>query len=172
MKKHQNISFSQFLKLFPVVELPITLSAESHHTFSKENKPFPQIAIQEFLIPLESEEPDDLTEFIPCFRIPKTGPFHAIVYWKASLMTYEYILVSFNKQGLLIDKKIIAGTKAHGEALAKSVATITEDWEIFMVGGVTDSEDDSNYDPTSSQSLSLELLPTGQIIGTNPTIDN
>ena len=167
MKKETNKNFSHFLKHFPVIELPITLADEDHFTFSRENEPLPAKMIHDFLFPLEKEDPDDLTEYIACFKLPKTGPFHAIVYWKASLLTYEYILVTFNKKGQLIDKKIIAGTKAHNETLVRLVATITEDWEIFVVGGVSNAHDDDRYDPSESQSLNLELLPTGQIVGAN-----
>ena len=165
MKKDTNNNFSHFISHFPEIELPITLGEEDHFTFSKENEPLPAKMTHEFLFPLEKEDPDELTEYIPCFKIPETSPFYAIVYWKASLLTYEYILVTFNQKGQLIDKKIIAGTKAHGETLVRTVATITEDWEIFVVGGVSNAHDDDRYDPSESQSLSLELLPTGQIVG-------
>jgi len=172
MKKETNNNFSLFLSHFPEVELPITLAEEDHFTFSKENEPLPAKLIHEFLFPLEKEDPDELTEYVPCFKIPETGAFHAIIYWKASLLTYEYILVTFNEKGQLIEKKIIAGTKAHDEALVRTVATITEDWEIFVVGGVSNVHDDDRYDPSESQSLNLELLPTGQIVGVNASQAN
>ena len=166
MKKEQKFSLSQLLEFFPEIELPITLAEDDHHTFSQNNKALPKLMIEQYFVPLEKTAPDDFTEYIPCFRIPETGNFTAIVYWKASLMTYEYILLTFDKKGKIIDKKTIAGTKAEGQALARSVATITEDWEIYMVGGVVSANDDS-YDPANSQSVCLELLPTGEIVVTN-----
>ncbi|MEL6863606.1 MAG: hypothetical protein AAFP19_04265 [Bacteroidota bacterium] len=165
MKKKQSIAFEHFLEKFPEIELPVTLGADTHHTFSENNEPLPALMIQQFITNIEGEEVDEFTEYIPCFRVPDTPDFHAIVYWKASLLQYEYTLLTFTKKGAIIDKKGIAGTKAKGKVLAQSVATIDDDWIIHIVGGVAST--DKDYDPTSSQMLKLELHPTGQILPMN-----
>ncbi|NJL74490.1 MAG: hypothetical protein HC892_05055 [Saprospiraceae bacterium] len=90
------IDFQHFIEYFPVLELPIRLDDEVHHTFSLENEPLPLLAIEQYLLPVE-DDADELTEFVPCFRVPETYDFHAVVYWKAGIMNYQYILATFEK---------------------------------------------------------------------------
>ncbi|MFK7809528.1 MAG: hypothetical protein AB8F74_17120 [Saprospiraceae bacterium] len=163
MIKNQKATFIHFLDKFPEIELPITLSEDSHHDFSKTNKPLSADMTREFLANLETVEIDEYTEYIPCFSIPETHGFHAIVYFKAGLMTYEYVLITFNKDGISIDKKTIAGTKVEGDQLHRTVATIEDDWIIYCVRGTT-AADNPVYDSSTSESLHLELLATGEII--------
>jgi len=135
MSAQQKVNFSSFLKMFPEVDLPITLTDDLHHVFSKNNDPLPSAMIQAFMLDDEEEQPDEFTEYIACFRFPKTEKFHAILYWKAELLTYEYVLVTYDKKGSQISKRLVAGTKAIGEMLERTVATIDEDWIIHSVVG-------------------------------------
>ncbi|MCB0592773.1 MAG: hypothetical protein H6557_11415 [Lewinellaceae bacterium] len=162
-KKPPMVSFSHFLEKFPVVELPITLAEEAHHAFSLKNDPLPALMIEQFILPLEVREVDDYTEFIPCMRIPDTQEFHAIIYWRAGLLNYQYTLACFTKKGELIDKRVIAGTFSDGQALTASVATIDEDWIISVVSGEAGAGQ-KLYDPSSSTAYQLELLPEGRIV--------
>lgn len=162
MQTHElEIEFQHFITYFPEIGLPIRLDDEVHHTFSLENEPLPSLAIEQFLLPIE-EDADDLTEFIPCFSVPETYDFHAIVYWKAGIMNYQYVLATFEKNGELIDKRVIAGTFSDGINVIKSVATIEEDWMILTITGKMNSHDEI-YDATSSKMLEMELLPDGTI---------
>jgi len=163
MIKNQKATFTDFLEKFPEIELPITLSEDSHHAFSKANKPLTADMTRDFLANLETTPVDDYTEYVPCFKIPETHGFHAIVYFKAGLMNYEYVLITFDKEGLSIDKKTIAGTKVEGDKLQRTVATIEDDWIIYCVRGVANA-DNPVYDSSTSESLHLELLATGEII--------
>ncbi len=160
------ISFSHFLEKFPEVELPVTLGEEAHHAFSRQNGPLPPLMIEQFILPLEEEEADDYTEFVPCMKIPETGEFHAIIYWRAGLLNYQYTLASFTKKGELIDKRIIAGTFSDGDTLTTSVVTIDEEWTIYIVSGQS-SSGDKDYDAASSTAYKLELLPEGRIVNLN-----
>lgn len=157
-----DISFARLLEQFPTVELPITLGEQSHLDFSKHNEPLPYPVILKFLQPVEVTEDDEYTEYIACFKIPETYDFHALVYWKAELLNYTYTLVTFSKQGELIDKRVIAGTFSDGETITHSVATIDDDWMIYILSGQNKSN--ANYDPTSSKKVDLELLPDGLIV--------
>lgn len=162
-EKPPKVSFSQFLKKFPAVELPVTLAEEAHHAFSSRNEPLPALMIEQYILPIEDQGPDDYTEYVPCMKIPDTGAFHAVVYWRAGLLNYQYTLACFTKKGELIDKRAIAGTFSDGDTLTTSVATIDEDWAIFIVSGQARSGD-KDYDPSSSTAYKLELLPEGQIV--------
>lgn len=159
------VSFSQFLSKFPLIELPVLLNEESHHTFSTENSPLSEALIQQFIQPIEEAENDEFTEFIPCFQLPIQDDYHAMVYWRAGLMQYHYTLATFSKKGLFIDKRIIAGTFIRGEMITQSVATINESFEIFVASGQSHTQSDE-YDATSSTAYELEIAPDGQIVNT------
>lgn len=165
MQKAPKISFDKLLARFPEVELPVVLGEDDHHTFSTKNEPIPEILISHYLI-FSGDPVDEFTEFVACFSLPDTKNFHAIVYWKAGLLTYEYVLQTFNKKGEAIDRKVIGGTKVHDNITALTVATIEEDGSIIMAGGVSNNQDDI-YDASTTESIQLELLPNGQILGTN-----
>lgn len=154
--------FEKFIGLFPQLLLPITLGEDTHLTFSRKNKPFSITVLREFIEPLEDEVFDDTTEALPCFRLPGTKDFYAIVYWKASLMNYQYIMATFDKWGGLIDKKTIAGTFSDGFELTQSVATINEKWQIYIASGQSDVEDES-YVAASSSVQRMKLLEDGKI---------
>lgn len=160
--KQQSVKFVHFLEKFPEIDMPITLGEETHHHFSRNNDPLPGLMISQYILPLE-ENLDELTEFVPCFSIKGTDNFHAIVYWRAGLMNYQYILAAFTKKGLLIDKRVIAGTFSDGKVLTQSVATIDEDWIISIASGQSENES-TEYTAASSTAYQLELLPDGKIV--------
>ena len=85
-----------------------------------------------------------------------------MVYWKAGVMTYEYHLVTLSTKGKLIDAQIIAGTKSNGSGIAQTVATISPELEVYIVGGVMSVAEDS-YDPQTSESLILSIKEDGNI---------
>ena len=161
MSKEIKIEFKIFLKKFPSVEMPVTISDEVSSEFSKRNEPLSMPLIEQYILSNEENDPDDFTEYVPCFKIKGTKKMDAVVYWKAGLMTYEYVLMTFSPKGDLIDKRVIAGTKVENDVVVKSVATIDEDFNIFVVGGV--NKDGHEYNPGNSQSVSLQLLQTGKI---------
>jgi hypothetical protein len=166
MAKNTNstVDFTHFLEKFPKLELPVTLNDEAQHIFSKNNDPLPPLMVQQHILPLEANSPDEFTEFIPCFSIPQTYEFHAVVYWKAELMTYQYILVTFDKKGNFIDQKVLAGLYSDGSKVTQSVATIEPDWMIHVASGQVAAKNEKLYDASDSSAFELELLADGKII--------
>ncbi len=161
--KTKKIDFISFLEQFPLLEPPIILGEDSHHAFSKANLPIPAALISHYLIPIDGEDPDENTEFIACFRLDGLKDIHAIVYWKASLLNYNYVLVTFDKAGNMLEKRVIAGTFYDGEKLTQSVATIDEDWMISIASGQSSSRT-SGFSATESTAYQLEILPDGTIV--------
>lgn len=161
MKKPQ---FADFLSCFPIVELPVTITADSRQEFAKVNKPFPQEIIESFLVPLESDEIDEFTEFEPCFRFAETEEeFNAVIYWRGKIYAYEYLLVTYNRQNQVIARKSIAGSKFENDRMVQSAANISEDYIISIVAGQQD-KNQVNYNADMSQSMAFEILSTGDII--------
>jgi hypothetical protein len=161
VKKNNKVSLESFLSKFPEINLPVVLSSDTHLTFSKKNELLHTLHIEQFIEIIEGKETDEFTEFIPCFSIPQTKDFHAVVYFKAGLLDYYYVLATFSKWGELIDKKVIAGTFSDGKNIAQSVATIDEDWTIHVVTGQSDPNE--SYDAAQSTAFELEILPNGSI---------
>ena len=157
------LSFSQFLKHFPVIELPITLTSDTHHLFSRENIPLSEKMIKTFIQEIDYAPATEFTEYIACFQLPENEHYYGIVFWRADLMEYEYILATFDKKGVVIAKKIIAGTKSNGKSLLKRIATIDEDLIILVAEGEGLLED-KLYQAESSKTYHLEILPTGDVM--------
>lgn len=155
-------TLDDMLSYFPEIELPVTLAEESAEAFSKNNKPLPPQIISEYIMKWETEEADEMTEFVPCLTVTKTEDFIGLVYWKASLLVYEFILVSITHAGDLISKKVIASTKLDGDIVKKSAAVIDEDLIVHIVAGATYSS--AGYEPSSSQSFSMEFMEKGEIV--------
>ena len=160
MKKKIPLELEALLKFFPIIEPPLTLSEEITHKFSSENKPLPQALIAETFARWDTF--DEYTELVPCLQIASEGPYYAIVYWKGSLLSYEFILATLDEQGILISKKVIAGTISNGQTIKTSVATIDEDSCIYSMVGEY-KEELGEYDPTNSNAYKFEILPDGNI---------
>ena len=156
-------SFKVFLKHFSEESLPITLSDEIVRHFSESNPPLDADSIRRYIDPNSSGEEDDMTEYIACCRIPNTLDFQAVVYWKGTLLTYEYVLATYSKAGIPIARKVIAGIKAEGQNVKRSVATIEEDFGIQIVVG-QQGANDRLYNPRLSQSMSMDILSNGDIV--------
>lgn len=165
MDKQREVHFLDYINIYPEIAPPVTLTDDSQVAFSKYNKQFKPIMIDKYMSMSEKDGIDEFTEFVPCLRIPNTKDFFAVIYWKASLMNYQYILVTYDKSGSLVDKAIIAGTSSpNGEDLVRSVASIDEDWIITIVSGAAIQASTAEYNPKSSKAFTLEILEGGKII--------
>lgn len=151
----------KILHYFPETELPVLISEDHLSEFEINSDPFPQVFIDEVLLEWEKDA-DEFTEFIPCFRLPKEEKFNAIVYWKGALLRYDFVLVTLDKNGELINKKSIASTIVNDNVIKKSVASIEPDLIINIIAGQT--LDGEEYDASMSKAFAMEILPTGEII--------
>lgn len=154
--------FTAFLNIFPEIELPISLGENTHMEFSRRNDPLPGDLIQAFIVANEKVPSDEFTEHIACFRVANLKEFQAVVYWRAGLMDYRYILATFNKKGEQIDSRVIAGMFSDGEKVTTSVATIDKEWGISVASGQSDAKT-GVYDPEGNTLFSLEIMPDGTI---------
>lgn len=161
-KRVKKVSFTNYLKKFPPVELPVTLGADTHIEFSRANPPLDPLEIEDYILPIEEEELDEFTEYIPCFCLPDTDEFIGIVYFKAGLMDYQYRIVTYDKRGDMVNHEVIAGMFSNGTMLAQSFATIDPTWTIHIVSG-QGKADATTYDPTESTSKELEIFKDGVI---------
>ena len=143
--------------------MPQTVSEENLTYYSSENFVLPPDLIRQFLLQSEEEIDEEYTEFIPCFRLKDTRDWFAIIYWKAELLNYSFILAIYDKNGILKNRRILAGTVSDGTSVVKSIATIDEDWIVQAIIG-KQSHGQELYDTSSSTVASFELMPDGTII--------
>ncbi|MDO8367162.1 MAG: hypothetical protein Q7T20_10220 [Saprospiraceae bacterium] len=156
--------FHDFLAKFPPLPMPVTLGEDTHHTFGTENEPLSDAMIAQFIHPTEEVAADDeFTEYVPCFSIDDTAQFIALVWWKAELLNYEYVLATFNEKGELISKAVIAGTTVKDGIVTRAVAIINDEWEI-TIGEGSSPDGDQIFDPTTSKTRNLEILINGEIV--------
>lgn len=154
--------FIHFLDFFPEIDLPIVLNSETHHVFTKENEALPQKLIETFIFPIEENQSDEFTEFVPCFKLPQTGPLKALVYWKAELLSYQYVMVVYNKKGEKLDHKVIGGSFTDEQHTIQSIATLDQDFNIVVATGQMD-RNTTSFDPATATTRKLKLLPDGTI---------
>ncbi len=159
------MTHNKFYRFFPSIELPILLSDDLLIDFSRKNKALPPQAIEEFIVPVEKNI-DEFTEFIPCFKLPDTELFHAIVYWKGGLLSREFVLVSYDLKDNFICRRSLASMIIEEDIIKKSVAQIEENGIISIVAGQND-QDDAEYDPKNSKVYRLEIQDDGQVIFAN-----
>ena len=155
------LPIERLIGLFEVVAPPILLSDESIVDIKLYTKPIPEDLVQQFL--WEWEGPfDEYTEVIPCFALPKTSQYTALVYWKASLLRYDIIIVTLDKDYNLIARKVICGMIVEGQVIKQSAAKIDEDLIIHILAGAT--FDGAEYDPNTGQSFYMEIMETGDLL--------
>jgi hypothetical protein len=120
------------LTFFPEVDLPVTITVSSRKAFEERNRPLPQLIQATFLDLWEGEAADMYTEYIPGFHFAN-GRYRVLVYWKAALLHYAYILVVLDQDGLLTDRLVLVETDATDGHLRQGAAMITADREIWTV---------------------------------------
>lgn len=153
-------NFAQFIEKFPVIELPLTLRDDSSHDF-KDNPPLSDTLIDAYISRYETAEIDEFTEYMACFQLPKKPHFQAIVYWKAALLTYDFILATYNKEGNMLDKKVISGVKVVENDVKLSIAVINIDFSINIAEGLETRGGDFNADATKARRF--QILENGLI---------
>jgi hypothetical protein len=154
------VNFTNYLGRFPEIALPVTLRDDSNHDFEA-NPPLQDEMIEQYITRYEAVEVDDFTEYMACFQLPKTEKFQALVYWKAALMNYDFVIATYGKDGNMIDKKAIAGIKVVGQNITRSIATINDDLAINIAEGMEINGADFNPDTTKARRF--QILDNGLI---------
>jgi hypothetical protein len=159
----EKISFKFFLEKFPEHGLPVTLRTDTYEILGNGIEPLPTLLIEQYLLE-DDEEDDGMTEYLACFRLPLHANYEAVVYWKAGLLSYEYHLKTYTKDGVgVIDSHVIGGTVVIGDKMVESVATIQEDRIICIATGATQVET-MEFDTANNKILYVEINEDGTII--------
>ncbi len=153
---------AEILDYFPEIELPVSLAPDSIKDISSTNKHLPE-RLQLLIFSTWEEGIDEDGEIIPCFELEAQDDFYTIVYWKANLLSHEFVLATISRENqTIISKKIIAGLISDGDRVVQSVANIQEDNIIHIMAGEM-GPNSSDYNPLSSNAFFMEILPGGNI---------
>lgn len=161
MNKIPTARFSEFIEYFPLLELPFSLLPDISQIPSS-SLPLPGIMLDTYILPFEGDEVDEFTEYIPYGRIDGLKDFHALIYWKASVMQYEFILATFTLGGEPLNHAIIGGLRTDQEGMLHSVAVINNDLSILIAEGLSADQDDS-LDLSKTNTYQMAIKPDGFI---------
>jgi hypothetical protein len=161
VRKQPTADFAEFIEFFPELNLPLSLLPDISQ-IPIDPLPLPGVLQDAFILPFEAQEVDDFTEFVPFGRIAGTKDFYAIVYWKAGLLRYEYILATYSMQGEPLSHAIVGGIRYEEEGTLHSVAIVHEDLQIVIAEGLADMAM-PEMDPAQTQTYQMAILPTGII---------
>ena len=161
MRKEPTADFAEFIEFFPELELPLSLLPDVGQ-IPVDPLPLPGVLQDAYILPFEADEIDEYTEFVPFGRISGLKDFHAMVYWKAGLLRYEYILATYSKDGDPLSHAIVGGIRYVDEGELHSVAVIHEDLNIVIAEGLADLAL-LGLDPAQTQTYQMAILPTGMI---------
>jgi hypothetical protein len=152
--------FAEFIEFFPPLVLPLSLLPDIRQIPS-DSLPLPLAMLEEFILPLEGSEADEYTEYIPYGHLINIGDFYAVIYWKAGVMRYEYVLATYDKEGTVISHAIIGGMRSDEEGMLHSVAVIKEDKTITIAEGFYPDKAVHNGDQTNTYEMNIDS--SGQI---------
>jgi hypothetical protein len=153
-----------FISYFPEVELPVILSDDSLTLISATNDVIPAHYLSQFVGAWEANLESEFIEIVPCFKLTlEDKKVNSLVYWKGDILKYEFILVTFDEGGKLIDRKVLCGTLVEGSIIKKSVANIDIDKIIHIVASAYDTSS-GEFSPASSQNFAMEIMPNGEIV--------
>jgi hypothetical protein len=153
--------FAEFLSFFPLLTPPFSLLPDLQQIPS-DPIPLPGLLLDEFILPFEGDETDDFTEYIPFGQIAGPRDFQAIIYWKAGVLRYEFILATYTAEGKPLYHAIVGGIRYEDEGTIHSVAVIHEDLRITIAEGM--SEQDDQVVSPETQTYQMAIRPSGEIM--------
>lgn len=124
--------------------------------------PLPGVLQEAYILPFESDEIDEFTEYVPFGKLSGIRDFHAMIYWKAGVLRYEYILATYSAEGEPLSHAIVGGLRYEEEGVLHSVAVIHEDMSITIAEGIAET-DQSGLNADQTQTYQMAILPTGII---------
>ena len=162
MNKVPTASFTEFIEFFPLLRLPFSLLPDLQQ-IPADPVPLPEILLTAYILPFEGDEVDEFTEYIPYGKIEGPKDYHALIYWKAGLLKYEFILATYQLDGQPTSHAIIGGIRYEEEGTIHSVAVIHEDLRMTIAEGLVE-ENSMALEPAETQSYFMAIKPSGEII--------
>ena len=155
--------FAEFIEFFPSLQPPFSLLPDLEQIPS-DQIPLPGVLLETYILPFEANEMDEYTEYIPYGKIDGTKSFYALIYWKAGVLRYEFILATYTLDGHPMSHAIIGGTRYEEEGTIHSVAVVHEDLRITIAEGMADPDEQGAPLHQETQTYFMAIKPTGEII--------
>ena len=154
--------FTEFIEFFPLLKTPFSLLPDLQQ-IPADPIPIPEVLQDAYILPFEGDEVDQFTEYIPYGKIEGTKAFHGLIYWRASVLKYEFILATYDLEGQPISHAIIGGIRYESEGTIHSVAVINENLQITIAEGLVEENADT-IQPGETQSYFMSIQPSGEVI--------
>ena len=161
MNRIPTARFAEFIEFFPLLELPFSLLPDIS-LIPSDALPIPGVMLEEYILPFEGDEVDEYTEYIPFGRISGLKGFHALIYWKASVMQYEFVLATYTMEGKPLNHAIIGGLRSDQEGILHSVSVIDQDLSITIAEGLS-VDDEESLDISKTNTYQMAIKPDGYI---------
>jgi hypothetical protein len=161
VKRLPTAQFAEFIEFFPPLELPLSLLPDISQ-IPVDPLPLPGVLQETYILPFESDEIDEFTEYVPYGRLAGTKDYYAMIYWKAGVLRYEYILATYSTDGEPLSHAIVGGLRYEEEGILHSVAVIHEDMSITIAEGMAET-DDAGLNPEQTQTYQMAIMPGGII---------
>jgi hypothetical protein len=153
--------FARFIEFFPNLKTPFSLLPDLQQIPS-DPIPLPGALQDAYILPFEGDETDEFTEYIPYGRIEGTRDFQAVIYWKAGVLRYEFILATYTNDGRPLNHAIVGGIRYEEEGTIHSIAVFHENLHITIAEGMS-APDDQPISP-QTQTYLMSIQPNGEIM--------
>ena len=159
------LEFAHFLELFRPVDLPCSITSDTERLLGLEQDPLAEVWMTTFVLSKEeADELDEFSEFMACYRLPKTEKIHALIYWMASLHGSSYYLATFSTTGTLIDRLRIGGLAYGEDKLTQTVCSISPKLLISVMDGQLDAHTGRPLPVDRGTQVFYQLNQDGEIV--------
>ncbi len=156
--------FKSYLTLFTEAEFPLILAYDIEEPESFSDDPIPLILANLFIADdVENvENIDAYNEYVPVIRFRINKTYLACVVWKASLGSYEFLLIVYDNDGNIQETDSIAGTYYGTEPMTYKIAEFSNPQKAVVVEGNIKTRENEAVIP-EVQKFILHISDIGEI---------
>ena len=157
----EKVLFKSYLTLFAEAEFPLTLTYEIERPESFSDDPLPG-SLAELFIAEDDEDGDEYVEYVPVvqFRINKN--YLACIVWKATLGSYEFLLIVYDNEGNIQETDSVAGSYYGAKPMLFKIAEFTSPVRANVVEANFETLEKATQ-PTSARKYIINISDAGEI---------
>jgi len=157
----EKVLFRSYLTLFDEAEFPLILSYDIEQPESFSDDPLPA-GLAQLFIAEEEDGIDGFVEYIPVVQFRLNKNYLACIVWKASLGSYEFLLVVYDNDGNIQETDSVAGTFYSSDPMTYKIAEFATPTKAVVVEGNIHATD-KEADLPSARKYILNISDIGEI---------
>ena len=160
----EKVLFKSYLTLFTEADFPLILSYSIDEPDSFSDDPLP-LPLSHLFVAEEDPNADpeeDYNEYVPVVKFRINKNYLACVVWKATLGSYEFLLIIYDNDGGIQETDSIAGTYYATDPITYKVAEFSSPTRAAIVEGNIKSKAEEAEIPFS-QKFILNISDIGEI---------